>query len=290
LTNGKKVGYIVFNSFVDPDIAKPKLDAAFSSFVSNNITDLVVDLRYNGGGYVSTAEYLSNLIVPATKNGTTMSTTHYNDKLANYTSATRQTSILANQFIKDPSTNTTYNYAQFDYSPYVEKFQKVGSLNITGNVFFIVSGSTASSSELVINNLLPVMNVKLIGKKTYGKPVGFFDIKINKYELFVPEFITKNSAGKGDYFDGMRPGTTAYPGYEDWDDVTKDFGDETEGLLAHALSYLKTNNYISATQANQPLDAGLRSFSAMQSKEMTIKLDDHKFNGMIHDKPLRIKR
>ncbi|RZA01715.1 MAG: hypothetical protein EOP47_09715 [Sphingobacteriaceae bacterium] len=283
---GKKVGYIVFNTFVNIDVAKPELDLAFSSFASNNITDLVVDFRYNGGGYVSTAEYLTNLIVPAGKTGS-MYTTYYNDKLANYNNAARQKSILANQFFKDPSTNTTYNYAQVDYSPYTVNFQKQGSLNITGKVFFIVSGNTASSSELVINNLRPHMTVQLIGTKTYGKPVGFFDIKINKYELYVPQFVTKNSAGQGDYFDGMLPGSINYPGKMDYDDVTKEFGDPTEGLLAHALSFVTTGNYTSV--ANQSTDVGLRSFSAIQPK-VAADLDDHKFNGMIHDRPLRIKK
>jgi carboxyl-terminal processing protease len=286
LGSGKKVGYIVFNTFVNMDVAKPKLQAAFNTFTSGSITDLVMDFRYNGGGYVSTAEYLTNLIVPAIKNNTLMYNTQFNDKL---TSGKAQ--ILANQVRKDPSTNQTYNYAQLNYSLAANdvKFEKQGSLNIN-RVFFIVSGSTASSSELVINNLRPAMDVKLIGKKTYGKPVGFFDIKINKYELYIPEFVTKNSAGQGDYFDGMLPGSTTYPGYEDFDDVTKDFGDPTEGLLSRALNYVRTGStYTSQTQANQPIDAGLRSFSAIQPKA-AMDLSDHKFNGMVYDKPLKVKR
>ncbi len=280
--SGKKVGYIVFNTFVSPDVAKPKIDAAFNDFTSNNITDLVVDLRYNGGGYVSTAEYISNLIVPAGKTGSSMYTTYFNDKLA-----AGKASILANQIRKDPTTGRTYNYAQFDYTPYTVNFAKEGSLNISGKVFFIVSGNTASSSELLINNLRPHMNVQLIGTKTYGKPVGFFDIKINKYELYVPQFVTKNSAGQGDYFDGMLPGSSNYPGKMDYDDVTKEFGDPTEVLLAHALSFVTTGNYTSV--ASQSTDVGLRSFSAIQPK-VAADLDDHKFNGMVHDKLLRIKK
>lgn len=281
---GKKVGYIVFNTFVNKDVAQPKLQEAFNSFTASGITDLVVDLRYNGGGYVSTAEYLSNLIVPVGITGSAMYTTYFNDKLA-----AGKASILANQIRKDPTTGRTYNYAQFDYSPYTVNFEKQGSLNISGKVFFIVSGSTASSSELVINNLRPHMNVQLIGTKTYGKPVGFFDIQINKYELYVPQFVTKNSAGQGDYFDGMLPGSINYPGIMDYDDVTKEFGDPAEGLLARALNYVKNGNYTSVVQSNQAADAGLRSFSVLQSREAALKLDDHKFNGMVHDKPLKLK-
>lgn len=282
---GKKVGYIVFNTFVSMDVAKPKIDAAFASFTANGITDLVVDLRYNGGGYVSTAEYLSNLIVPAGNDNKIMYNTYFNDKLAS-----GKATLLANQVRKDPTTGRTYNYAQFDYSVAGNalNFKKEGSLNISGKVFFIVTGSSASSSELLINNLRPHVNVQLIGTKTYGKPVGFFDIRINKYELYVPQFVTKNSAGQGDYYDGMLPGSAGYPGIMDYDDVTKDFGDPTEGLLARALNYVKSGNYTSV-QSNQTADAGLRSFSAIQPK-VAAELSDHKFNGMIHDKPLRIKK
>src|SRR6202012_3878625 len=121
-------------------------------------------------------------------------------------------------------------------------FSKIGGLSV-GTVFFMVTGSTASASEFTINNLRPIMNVQLIGQTSYGKPVGFFDIDINKYEMFIPEFYTVNSAGQGGYYSGMTPGTTTYPGVADFDDVTKDFGDPTEGLLAHALHYMSAGTF-----------------------------------------------
>jgi hypothetical protein len=73
----------------------------------------------------------------------------------------------------------------------------------------------------------------------------------------------------------------------DYDDVTKEFGDPQERLLAHALSFVTTGNYMSVS--NQSTDVGLRSFSAIQPK-VAADLNDHKFNGMIHDKPLKIKK
>jgi carboxyl-terminal processing protease len=157
----RKVGYIVFNTFTSDANAKPKLDAAFSNFAAKGVTDLVVDLRYNGGGYVSTAEYLSNLIAPASKSGSLMYTTYYTDNLQNN---------------KHPLLSAIYNIGADDFKPENNQvlFTKAGTLNAT-RVFFIVTGSTASASELTINNLLPVMNVKLIGTTSYGKPVGFLD-------------------------------------------------------------------------------------------------------------------
>lgn len=281
-SNGRKVGYFVFNSFTSPTNATAKLNEAFNYFGANNITDLVVDLRYNGGGYVSTAEYLCNLIIPSSKNNTVMYTTHFNDILTS-----GNASILANQVRRDEATNQVYNYAQFDYSVAgnAVKFSKKGSLNNIGRVFFIVGGSTASASELVINNLRPAVDVKLIGTNTYGKPVGFFDIRINKYEMYIPEFETKNSLGQGGYFTGMRPGTTDYPGKEDYDDVTHDFGDPDERLLKYALNYVTRGTYGEDAVQVQSLSAQRKTFSLEQSAIAGQTLDAGKFSGMIYDKP-----
>ena len=67
--NGHKVGYLVFNTFVSDSVADKYLDPAFAGFAAQGVTDLVVDLRYNGGGYTATAEHMDNLIVPASKTG-----------------------------------------------------------------------------------------------------------------------------------------------------------------------------------------------------------------------------
>jgi carboxyl-terminal processing protease len=279
----KKVGYVVFNSFTSPANAQPKLLEAFNYFATNGITDLVVDLRYNGGGYVSTAEYLTNLIVPAGKTNTTMYNTFYNSIL---TSGKAQ--LLRNQVRKDNNGNA-YNYAQIDFSLAGNKvnFSKVGNLNVN-RVFFIVTGSTASASELTINNLRPHMNVQLIGRTTYGKPVGFFDIKINKYELYVPEFETKNSADQGGYYTGMAPGSSAYPGYLAGDDLSKDFGDPAEGLLARALAYVNTGNYAVASLKTQKVNVP-NAITADESEALTQKFDEHKFKGMVYDKAPKMK-
>ena len=139
--NGHKVGYIVFNSFVSDDVADPILDPAFANFASQGITDLVVDLRYNGGGYVSTAQHIDNLIVPAGKTGTLMYNTYYNSNLVS-----GKDPLLGNQW---RSGSPDYNYAQFDYSVAgnAVNFAKSGSLAVS-RVFFIITGQTASASEL----------------------------------------------------------------------------------------------------------------------------------------------
>ena len=284
--DGHKVGYIVFNSFTSDAVADPQLNTAFNYFTANDVTDLVVDLRYNGGGYVSTAEYIDNLIVPSAKSGMLMYNTYFNTILTSGKAV-----LLANQIRVDPTTNQVYNYAQLDFSVAgnAVKFAKVGSLNVN-QVFFIVTGSTASASELTINNLLPEMPVQLIGTTTYGKPVGFFDIDINKYQLYTPEFATMNSSNQGGYYTGMTPGVSPYPGVNDYDDVTRDFGDPAEGLLAHALNYVKTGTYAVQTPKVQSLTApGARIFSLEQANEAAVQLDHHQFNGMVFNKALKRK-
>jgi len=229
LGNGKKIGYLVFNSFTELTNAKSYLDAAFTSFTAAGITDLVVDLRYNGGGSVATAEYLSNLIVPSAKTGTLMYASYFNDKLQN-----DNYPLLEKKF--------QINKGDFKVANNQTNFTKAGSLNIN-QVFFIVTGSTASASELTINNLIPELNVQLIGTTTYGKPVGFFAIPIGNYQLYTPEFETKNSASQGGYYAGMTPGSATYPGVQAFDDVTHDFGDTNEALLANAINYTTKGTY-----------------------------------------------
>ena len=287
---GKKIGYIVFNSFTSTnDNAAPKLDPVFADFATKGVTDVAVDLRYNGGGYVSTAEHLDNLLVPSAKNNTLMYSAIFNSTLT-----AGKEKLLANQWRRDEN-NVLYNLAQQDYSsnnPFnVPNFNKIGSLNV-GRVFFIVGPGTASASELTINNLRPVMDVQLVGETTYGKPVGFFDIDINKYTMFTPEFSTRNSANQGDYFDGMTPGSPDYKGVNDIDDITKDFGDPSEGLLAHVINYVKTGTF-STTKVIQSV-GDVRSFSLAASRDKSMLLNKNKFTGMLfntkHFKPKTVNK
>ncbi len=284
--NGHKVGYIVFNSFTSPTNANPKLDPIFANFATQGITDLVIDLRYNGGGYVATAEHIDNLIVPAAKSGTLMYATYYNDILTN-----KKQVLLKNQWRKDASTGQTYNYGQFSYAvaDNSTNFSKIGTLNVN-RVFFIITGSTASASELTINNLRPFMDVQLIGRTSYGKPVGFFDIDINKYELYIPEFYTQNSAGQGGYYSGFTPGAPGYPGVSDYDDVTKDFGDPTEKLLAHALNYVQNGTYTVKNQVIQSTPSFAKTLSLREERDLALKFERNKFNGMIIKGNPRVKR
>lgn len=285
---GRKVGYILYNSFTVINNSKSKLDAAFNSFIANGITDLVVDLRYNGGGSVQTSEYLANLIAPASvgtgTGGRLMYNTYFNSLLT-----AGKASILKNQVRKDDQ-GRLYNYGQLDYSVAGNKtqFDKQGTLNI-GRVFFIVTGSSASASELTINNLRPVMDVKLIGQKSYGKPVGFFAININKYQLYVPEFETKNAADQGGYYLGMQPGSADYPGVSDADDVTKDLGDPDERLLKQAINYVNSGGFLTSSSNGLSINSVGGSQQGRQAVREISTGHIRQFNGMVFDKKVKIK-
>lgn len=271
----KKVGYIVFNSFTDNSL--PQLDAAFATFAANGITELIVDLRYNGGGAVSTSAQFADLIAPSSQNGNVMFTYYFNQTMQD-----GKATILQNQkFYQTNSNGVREMYSFFDYSykPTAAAgnqtaFKKRGSLEGITRVYFLVTGSTASASELLVNNLKPVVDVKLIGRQTYGKPVGFFSIHIDKSDLYIPQFQTKNQLSSGEYFDGFTPDKVVS------DDVTKEFGDPTEGMLSQALYYSQNGQFTSYVHDN-----AISSTTPM-FREKVANLNeqlDHSFKGMVDD-------
>jgi C-terminal processing protease CtpA/Prc len=198
---GKKIGYLSNNSFLGDTVKTyNEFQRIFNRFASQNINDLIVDLRYNGGGYVTVQEKLANYLINVAGNGEIMMKQQYNDKYSRY--------------------NETTN------------FRKLGKLNLN-RIFFIVSNNTASASELLINNLKPYMDVKLIGSsKTYGKPVGYFNIPVgSEWYIFPVSFRTTNKNGEGNYFNGIALNAQVADGLD------KDWGDLNESLLATAVNY-----------------------------------------------------
>ncbi len=207
---GKKIGYLVYNSFLGNTAqVNAEFQRVFNHFASEQVTNVVVDLRYNGGGYVSLAEQLSNYLVKPAATGSLMMTQLYN------------------------SQNTQNNT--------VTNFRKAGSLNPI-NIYFIVSKGTASASELLINNLKPYMDIKLIGPNpTHGKPVGFFPIPVGEWYIFPVSFKTINKNGEGNYFSGLALNAQVPDGLD------KDWGDETENCLASAIKNITTGTYQTTT-------------------------------------------
>ncbi len=209
----KKIGYLVFNSFLgNINSISSEFQRVFNRFASQQVTDVVVDLRYNGGGYVTLAEQLGNYLIKSSANGRLMMTQMYN------------------------SQNSQFNE--------ITNFRKTGSLNLD-DVYFIVGRSTASASELLINNLKPYMDVKLIGASaTHGKPVGFFPIPFGDWYIFPVSFKTVNGNGEGNYYNGIPVNAAVADGLD------KDWGDPDEASLASAVRNILSGSYRSNT--NEP--------------------------------------
>ncbi|WP_207426034.1 S41 family peptidase [Pedobacter sp. SYSU D00535] len=279
ITSGaKKIGYIAYARFSHlASNSKAELDRVFSSFVTQGVTDLIIDLRYNGGGYVATAEYLINTLAPTTLRDQIMFREHYNSQMQQ-----GNAKILKNQPVRDVNDKPIYQngkmqtYADQDYSlsGQTTLFKPRGVLSGINKIVFITTGSTASSSELVINSLKPHLssNIKIVGSRSYGKPIGFFPLRIDKYDVFLSMFQTKNSAGYGDYFDGFTPDISASD-ISSSDKVVYDFGDSREKLLAAAVNYITTGT---ATATASVLSREVQLLDASGNP-----FGDHEFKGMV---------
>ena len=208
--NGRPVGYVNFLTFVST--ADAELDGLFSQFRNQNVADLVIDLRYNGGGLVSTAERLADLIGGAVVGNQLFSQTRYNSARS--------------------SNNTS------------RRFQSLSqSLPLLQRVVFITSGGSASASELVPNGLAPHLVVALAGARTFGKPVGqsAFDYCNGQFRLRAVSFELLNANDEGGFFNGLpQPGSSIAALCEAPDDLDFPLGDPNEASLAAALSYIDT--------------------------------------------------
>lgn len=200
---GIKTGYLNFRSFANPSY--DELQAVFEEFNRQGVTQLVVDVRYNGGGLVAVAEYLGDLMLGNVVPDTVFIQEVFNDKNSgeNVTSYVR----------RDPD-----------------------SLSTLQRVAFITTGGSASASEMMINAMLPVSGLQtaVIGDTSYGKPVGSYGFRFCDQVLRPVTFKVVNADGNSDYFDGFAPTCPAE------DDVNFVFGDPAEESLATALAWLDT--------------------------------------------------
>lgn len=220
---GKKVGYVNLRTFIVAN-ADQQLRTVFADFKAQGVTEVIIDLRYNGGGLVSLAETLTNLLG------------------ANRTSSDIQSKTVFNARLS--SNNRTTFFAP--------QAQSIAPTKIA----FIGGASTASASELVMNALIPYYgaNVALIGANTYGKPVG--QIARDRAEcddrLRVIAFQTVNRDNNGDYFNGLANSFQRTCSAND--DLTKQLGDQTETSIKTALDFL-------AGRSCTPISGGISTLS-----------------------------
>jgi hypothetical protein len=218
------VGYLLFNDHIAT--AEQALMNAVSQLAADSIVDLVIDVRYNGGGFLYIASEFAYMIGGASNTaGRIFETLRFNDK--------------------HPSTDPV-TLEPLEPIPFYDTSiggQSLPTLNLS-RVFVLTGSGTCSASESIINSLRGVdVDVIQIGSATCGKPYGFYPTDNCGTTYFTIQFRGENHKGFGDYSDGFAaanaPGnlTTPLPGCSVADDFTNALGDPAEGRFAAALMY-----------------------------------------------------
>lgn len=203
---GTMTGYINLRTFIDS--AEQQLRDAFLQFRNAGVTELVIDLRYNGGGLVRTAELFADLLG--------------RDRFTNQVQGV--TRFRASKSANDETRN----------------FQTQAQSIAPTRIAFITTGGSASASELVINAMIPYhdANMALVGSNTFGKPVGQIGLDRSACDdrIRIIAFATENADGNANYFDGLASSLTN--SCQAADDISLPLGDPAEASTARALGFL----------------------------------------------------
>ena len=211
------VGYMEFRTFIST--AEPRFATVFADFAAAGVTDIIIDMRYNGGGLVRTAELLGDYLGSVANPGAIFSRTEFN---ADRAPANNSIDLFAN-----PAVANGLNTSRF---------------------IVIASGGTASASELVTNSLIPYADVWIVGANTFGKPVGQVGIEFCEKILRPTSFRTTNSLGDGDYFDGLPVDCPAA------DDLDIPVGDDSDPNVIAAVSIATTGACPAPAASSQALE------------------------------------
>lgn len=203
--DGVDVGYIVYDSFLGN--TKSELEEAIGTFKTLGIDELIIDLRYNGGGYGYIAKEFAEMVIPSEKVGEVFSSKVHNE-------------------IIGPELDTTDYLAEHQLNLDLER------------VFFITSQFSASASELLINCLEPHMEVIIIGSRTSGKPVGMYGLPFQEWIVLPVMVKTVNSLGFGDYYDGISVDAPAGEGTD------KAWGDSSDPNLEQAFNFINSGSFL----------------------------------------------
>jgi carboxyl-terminal processing protease len=198
LSNGTKAGYLVMKDFIVQ--AEGALAAAFLSFRQQGATELILDLRYNGGGRLSTANALASLVSGASHGGSVFTQLRYNASHA--------------------GSNTVFRLGGTPGPAF-------------SRVVVLTGPRTCSASELIVNGLVPYANVVTIGGATCGKPFGFNPVEHCGKTYSAVNFETFNGLNQGQYYNGIAPTCDVA------DDFSGELGADGEKLLVAATGYLQ---------------------------------------------------
>jgi carboxyl-terminal processing protease len=227
------VGYMLFNDHLAP--AEAALLQAFTTLKAAGVKDLVLDIRYNGGGYLDIASEAAYMIAgPGPTAGMTFELTQFNSKHPTVNPVTGAT------IQPEPFLSRTAGYSVFPS-------QALPSLDLL-RVFVLTGPDTCSASEAIINSLTGIgIEVIQIGSITCGKPYGFYPQDNCGTTYFSIQFRGVNAANFGDYTDGFSPNNALtptnarLPGCSVADDFSHALGDPAEARLAAALGYRATS-------------------------------------------------
>lgn len=236
-TPGHRIGYLVYSGF-EAGFDQELFDV-FKEFKSQNITDLILDLRYNGGGHVISANLIATCIAGAKSEGKVFTSLRYNKERMKKRNDKREEELFAYSNYENLATSLS-----------------AGALNLQ-HVYCIVGNGTASASELVINSLL-------IGKRTTGKNVGMepveYTIRNNVYEVVPITFQSYNAKGVGDYENGFTPDIEIDEndpyGRGDGYYIYRDYGSDKEFLYARAIQEITGQAPAPTTRSAAPLMRG----------------------------------
>ncbi len=203
--DGIKTGYLVYQHFLINSYEE--LDGVFAEFQENNVQEVIVDLRYNPGGQVNVAQHLASLIAGTKAIKGTFVKLIYNDK--------KSERNISKPYLDLENTLTT----------------------TPERVFFITTGKTASSSEVLINGLTPYLDVFLVGGDTYGKPVGSISFTYIDSTLIPVTFDLSNRWDEGSFYEGIHADSYIE------EDIKIDFGNPEEKLLKEVLYYIENEEW-----------------------------------------------
>ncbi|GHT28054.1 peptidase S41 [Bacteroidia bacterium] len=256
---GKNIGYLVYNHFTagltdDDETFNDSMRKAFADFKADGVNEFILDLRYNGGGLVTSAQLLSTMLAPASALNDVFCFLKYNTKKQSYTDR---------RLYLDPKLYGTTG-ANLDLK----------------RIFVITSRRTASASEAVINSLKYYLGDQmiLVGELTEGKNVGSVTFKDDRYDWELHPIVSKlfNKDEKTDYSDGFKP---TYPCEETSQVDYYTLGDEQEFMLKQVLNFIKYGTPINSGESKS-----LRSSDGHTLTPLYHSLDRKKTNGVVLDK------
>jgi C-terminal processing protease CtpA/Prc len=269
---GGKTGYMVYNSFIGTDKFNLALNDSIGKLKDSGVTEMVIDLRYNGGGSLYTDQLLCSMLT-GEHTGELLFESKYNETLTNHYIDSYGQDALKDFFVDKIKDNKGSTLAS------------INSLNLN-RLFVLTSGSSASASEQLINGLEPYIDVVLIGTTTSGKytsSITVYDYVDNngtknpKHTWAMQPIVGKvaNSQGDSDFGNGFTPDYTR----NEWDYLgdIKPLGDIQEPLLAAALGIIE------GISVPQTLQAKTKAYGIHELKELFNSKNIKRFSKELID-------